>query len=175
SVRRLVALRLDIIRRLKDDAARAREELDEARAQMKALADEYVAMGQQCEEQNMAEAAMANYDKALRLCPDHTSAMLRKGCLFMEMGDIDGAEFTLRRAAEADESGHEALLALAQVYEATLAQAEALDCLLSAVERAPEVPEIHDRLAQLYDTLEMTTEAEEHRYMAARLRKKKKK
>ncbi len=175
SVRRLVALRLDIIRRLKEDAARAQELLEEARAQMRTLADEYVAMGRQCEEQNMAEAAMANYDKALRLCPLHSGAMMRKGTLLLDMGDLDGAEYSLRRAAEADEADHEALLALAQMYEATHAQAEALDCLLNAVERSPDVPLIHDRLAELYDILEMTEEAELHRYQASRLRKKKKK
>ena len=175
SVRRLVALRLDIIRRLKDDALRARAELDEAREKMKKLADEYVAMGLQYNEQGMADAAIANYDKALSLAPQHPAAMLHTGCVLMELGDIDGAESTLRRASEADEKGYEALLALAQVYEATHAQAEALDCLLNAMERTPDVPVIHDRIADLYEKLDMTTEAETHRFQAARLRKKKKK
>ncbi len=175
AVRRLVSLRLDIIRQLKEEARKAREELDEAREMLAGLADEYVAMGLQCSDEGMAEAALANYDKALRLCPGHALTMLHKGRLLMDMGDLDGAENMLRKAADADDGDHESLLALARLYEATHAHAEALDCLLSALDRAPRVPDVHESLAELYDIIEMPEEAEEHRLEAARLRKKKKK
>ena len=41
------------------------------------LATEYVIMGKECENEDMPEAAISNYQKALRLCPDHPIAKQR--------------------------------------------------------------------------------------------------
>lgn len=39
------------------------------------LATEYVIMGKECEREQMPTAAISNYEKALRLCPDHPDAI----------------------------------------------------------------------------------------------------
>ncbi|MGM9712874.1 MAG: AAA family ATPase [Prevotella sp.] len=54
---------------------RAMERKDKERMELLAeLATEYVAMGRECEHENLYGAAILNYDKALKLCPDHTEA-----------------------------------------------------------------------------------------------------
>lgn len=48
--------------------------IKEQRKYLAELATEYVIMGKECEHEHMPEAALANYEKALRLCPDHPEA-----------------------------------------------------------------------------------------------------
>lgn len=38
---------------------------------------EYVMMGKECEQETMTDAAIANYEKALRLCPNNPTARKR--------------------------------------------------------------------------------------------------
>lgn len=178
AVRRLVARRLDIVRRQKAENEALRAELEEARERFRGIADEYVTLGEQCLAEGGAPdaaPALANFDKALRICPDHADALLCKGRLLADTGDLDGAERALRRAAECAPTDWLALSALADIYMGTHAYAEALDCLLQAVERCPEVAALHESLAALYEAIGDAHEAEIHRYTAEKLRKKKKK
>ncbi len=175
-LRRLAARRLGIVGQLKNRIEALQLEIDEAHARFVRLADEYVALGRQClADAANPQAAVANYDKALRLCPDHAVALYERGRVLADMGELDAAEQSLRRAAEADDTDWQALLCLAGVYNATRAQAEALDCLLTALDRNDKIPQIHEALADLYDSIDDSAEADMHRALAARLRKKKRK
>lgn len=174
-LKRLTARRLGIIGRLQNRCATLQQELDEATARFSDLADEFVELGHQCLTASDAQAALANYDKALRICPGHALALLERGRLLAGMGDLDAAEDSLRRASEADTADWQALVALADVYRASRAEAEALDCLLQAAERNNNVAAVHDALAELYDSIDDKAEADIHRYIAAKLRKKKRK
>ncbi|MDE6452576.1 MAG: AAA family ATPase [Muribaculaceae bacterium] len=175
-VRRLVARRLGIIGRLQAEADELRARLAEAEARFRSLADEYVALGQQCiDDAADCSAAIANYDKALRISPGHGPALLGKGRALALCGDYDGAERCLRQAADAAPDDWQALAALTDIYMASHAGAEALDCLLQALEAAPAEVQLHDSLATLYDSLDMPDDAEIHRDAAARLRRKKRK
>ena len=122
-----------------------------------------------------ASAAIANFDKALSLVDDYAPALINKGKTLALTGDMDLAEQYLRRASDTDEKSADALVALADVYLAQRAQAEALDCLLGAVERQPKEARIHEMLAELYNDLGMPHESAVHASCAARLRKKRKK
>ena len=176
AVRRLISRRLNIISRLESEAEALRLELSEAKKRFRALADEYVTLGGQCMAGGDDPApAIANYDKALRICPGHTEALLAKGRLLAAGGDYDNAEQCLRQAADNDNSDWRALAALADIYIGSMAYAEALDCLLLAVERQPKTVQLHDTLASLYETIDSPEDAEIHRAVAAQLRKRRKK
>jgi len=175
-MRRLVSRRLNIIGSLRDEADDLRSQLDEANRRFHDLADEYVALGRQCTTDAIDYApAIANFDKALRLCPDHAEALLYKGRTLADCGDYDGAEKCLRHASECDGDDWQALASLADVYMGSLAYAEALDCLLQAIERCPDTIRLHDTIATLYDAIDSPDDAGLHRAIAARLRKKKRK
>lgn len=176
AVRRLISRRLNIISRLESEAEALRLELSEAKERFRGLADEYVTLGLQCMAGgNDPAPAIANYDKALRICPGHTEALLAKGRLLAAGGDYDNAEQCLRQAADNDNSDWRALAALADIYIGSMAYAEALDCLLLAVERQPKTVQLHDTLASLYETIDSPEDAEIHRAVAAQLRKRRKK
>ena len=53
---------------------RREQERDKA---LKRYADEYVQMGDECQQHQMFEAAMRNYDKAVALCPSHKQAWIK--------------------------------------------------------------------------------------------------
>ena len=44
---------------------------------LRRLATEYVIMGKDCEHEHLIDAAIANYEKALKICPEHTEAKRR--------------------------------------------------------------------------------------------------
>lgn len=175
-MRRLAARRLGVVDRLRKRCTALQLEIDDADRRFRELADEYVQLGRQCvAEAADLHAAIANYDKALRLCPTCAPALLGRGKALADMGELDDAEASLRHAAEADPDDWQALLCLAGVYRASRADAEALDCLLQALERNKKVPQIHEALAELYDSIDDAAEADMHRSIAEKLRKKKRK
>lgn len=53
------------------------EEKKKQESFLKHLATEYVVLGKECEKENMKDAAINNYKKALRLCPEHPEAKRR--------------------------------------------------------------------------------------------------
>ena len=82
--KRFIRRKLDIVNRLKDENAQLKEvvrQKDEERNKLedylKKLATEFVILGKECEKENMKEAAINNYKKALELYQTHTEAMRR--------------------------------------------------------------------------------------------------
>ncbi len=77
SAKRLIRRKLGIINTLKAEKDRLEEELRAKDAFLKELAAEYTLLGKECEQENMHEAAIRNYDKAVRLYPDAYDAIRR--------------------------------------------------------------------------------------------------
>lgn len=77
AAKRLIRRKLDVINRLRDENGRLKEQMEEQKAYLKKLSVEYVMMGKECEHEGMTEAAIANYEKAVTLCPDNPTALKR--------------------------------------------------------------------------------------------------
>lgn len=77
AVKRLIRRKLNIIRQLKIMNEQLTEEIRQQQGFLKELAVEYVILGKECEHEHMEEAALANYRKALRLCPELPEAKRR--------------------------------------------------------------------------------------------------
>lgn len=82
--RRYIRRKLDVvngqrreIERLKGEIERLNGELKAKDDYLKELAVEYVVMGRDCEREGMPSAAIRNYEKALKLCPDMPEAKRR--------------------------------------------------------------------------------------------------
>ena len=75
--RRYIRRKLDIVNRQKREIARLQDELDKREQYLKQLAVEYLVMGKECEHEGMREAAIRNYEKALKLCPELPEAKRR--------------------------------------------------------------------------------------------------
>ena len=69
-VRRFIRSKLNVVNKLRAENRRLLEEKKEKDDFLKRLAVEYVMLGKECEKEKMNDAAIANYKKALKLCPD---------------------------------------------------------------------------------------------------------
>lgn len=77
AAKRLLRRKLNVINTLKERNSQLEKELKRQREYLKKLAVEYVLLGKECEKEHMTAAAIANYSKALELCPDHPEAKRR--------------------------------------------------------------------------------------------------
>ena len=68
--RRLIRRKLGVINTLRRENELLKQEQEKQRKLLKRLAAEYTLLGKECEREHMADAAAANYRKALELCPD---------------------------------------------------------------------------------------------------------
>ncbi len=75
--RRYIRRKLDIINRQRGEIERLKAEAKRNAEFLKELAVEYVVMGRECEREGMKQAAIHNYEKALKLCPDLPEAQRR--------------------------------------------------------------------------------------------------
>lgn len=76
-VKRLIRRKLNIINFLREQNKQLQKEKQDAEAFLKELSTEYVIMGKDCEKEGMTEAAVRNYQKALKLYPTHPQALKR--------------------------------------------------------------------------------------------------
>ncbi len=75
--RRYIRRKLDIINRQRGEIECLKAEAKRNAEFLKELAVEYVVMGRECEREGMKQAAIHNYEKALKLCPDIPEAKRR--------------------------------------------------------------------------------------------------
>lgn len=76
-VRRFIRKKLNIINTLREENNRLKEDKEKQNKFLKRLAVEYTMLGKECEKEHMDSAAIANYEKALQLCPDVPEAKRR--------------------------------------------------------------------------------------------------
>jgi tetratricopeptide (TPR) repeat protein len=82
--RRYIRRKLQLINHQKAEIEALRQEKKERDEKLKQLAAEYTLLGKECEQEQMTDAAIRNYEKALELCPDatepkHRLKKLKKG------------------------------------------------------------------------------------------------
>lgn len=139
-----------------------------------ALAKEYTYLADECRREGMDPTpTLANYDKALSLCPDYAPAWLGKGLTLMtEDGFADEAESCFKEAYRLDKSGFIAPFQLGRLRMKAKEYAEALDWLLVALRIDEKKAPLHDSLAELYTITGSPEDAARHRREAERLRRR---
>ena len=77
AARRLLRRKLSQIPQLEAEINRLKEEQHKKEEFLKKLSVEYVSLAKDCEKEGFHDAAIANYEKALQLCPDNVMAKRR--------------------------------------------------------------------------------------------------
>ena len=77
AAKRLIRRKLSVINRLRQEKETLQKEIDDLKTYLEKLSVEYIMMGKECEREQMWEAAIANYNKALHLRPDSLEAKKR--------------------------------------------------------------------------------------------------
>lgn len=81
AARRLLRRKLSQITQLEAEIERLKEEQRKKEDFLKKLSVEYVSLAKDCEKEGFRDAAIANYEKALQLCPDNVTAKRRLNIL----------------------------------------------------------------------------------------------
>ena len=77
AARRLIRRKLNIVNTLREENDKLKKNIEDQKSFLKELAVEYFIMGKECEKEKMIGAAINNYQKALKLCPDYKEAERR--------------------------------------------------------------------------------------------------
>lgn len=194
-VNRLMKQKLYRLGRSEQKITELEAKLARADARFLELAREYVAMGLDCLSDENYGAAIANFDKAVRISPDFEEAIKLKGEAAMDGGDYVTAADCFADLLARNPRNPEALFAVGKLHcvlaenagsgnrrraggSSVLSEGadenlyKALNYLLAAEELDPKSAPLHDRLAWVNDSLGDADEADRHRAIARRLRKR---
>lgn len=156
------------------------ERLREADKKFLELAKEYVSLGLDCLSDENYGAAIANFDKALKISPGFTDALRLKGEAAMDGGDHLTAAECFGEILREQPKDFDALFAIGKLHCHLAGESDnpdeerykALNYLLAAEESKPDSAPLHDRLAVLNEEMGDMEEADRHRSIARRLRKR---
>ncbi len=163
-----------------DRIATLEEKLREADKKFLELAKEYVSLGLDCLSDENYGAAIANFDKALKISPGFTDALRLKGEAAMDGGDHLTAAECFGEILREQPKDFDALFAIGKLHCHLAGESDnpdeerykALNYLLAAEESKPDSAPLHDRMASLNEEMGDMEEADRHRSIARRLRKR---
>jgi Flp pilus assembly protein TadD len=99
AARRLIRRKLGRVNSLRAENEELKRQMKEQQESLRQYAREYLQMGNDCITQaHSPKAALANFDKALKLWPDFIDAHVRRGVTLADMGDTYEAEASFNRA-----------------------------------------------------------------------------
>ena len=143
------------------------------------MACEYVSLGDDCMQDDLPLPAIANYDKALTLSPTLAPALLGRAKAYTMLEEYDKAVTDYRTLLEKSPLSLEAIIDMADCYMRLNDLHNALDRCMLALDIIKNGDEeyprrhqyrLHTILADIYDGIGDTTQAELHRKIARRLR-----
>jgi tetratricopeptide (TPR) repeat protein/nucleoside-triphosphatase THEP1 len=92
-IQRFMASQMTFASRLKNKVSELEKELDRQQKNVEEFAREYFLMANECQVKfNDHRSALANLNKALSLNPRFIDALIRRGTILIETGDLEGAE-----------------------------------------------------------------------------------
>lgn len=195
SVQRLIARKFSRFNKMAEGIKRLKQVIDNQKDMLSILAAEYVEMGKQSmsyggyNDEDTASAknkrkkideiaiksAMANFNKALRICPDCIDAMIGKAKVYILIDETDMAIREYNKALELNENSYEAHLGLGRLYRQLKDTQEAIRSLKRAIKVDKKRIEAHEALADIYDKIGLDDMADAHKAVIERIKAEQKK
>ena len=174
NIRRLIRRKLGIINQLREENAQLKEQMRQQRESLKKYADEYLRLGNECITQaHDSHAALANYDKALQLYPQHTEVLVRKGVTLHNEHEYDAAIRCFNEAIRLSPTLFKAVYNRSKTLLAQKCPAEAAADLDKATTLKPKHAKAHQLFGDALYALKKEDEAALHWEIAERLRDEK--
>lgn len=167
AVKRLIAQKLTVIPKLEQKITDLENEIKEREDSLADMAQEFVLMGNECMlKLKNAQAAIANFDKAIKLCPKCIDAWLRKGVTLYDAADYEKAEECLTTAFKLDSKNFKVLFNRGKTrIKLHNFNGACLD-LEKATQLKPEHRMTHEYLYQVYSGLGDMVQASIHYKLA---------
>ena len=175
NIQRFIIMKLGIINTLRKENKRLEEELRTQRELLKELANEYTDLGNECiTTAHNVQAALANYNKAIKLDPNYAEAWVSKGITLYEYDDIQEAENCLNRAIKIAPLNFKAVYNRGKLHLFNGNIEEALKDFDRATSLKPEHPAAHKYFGEALESFGRTDLALIQYKLAKKLRKKSK-
>lgn len=170
---RFARMKLSRLSLYRSMVADLQQQVNDDKEKFEKLALEYVSMGDECRREGFDPTpALANYDKALSLYPDCVEAMWGKGRMYVAVGNDEEAIPWFKRVYELCPDEFDTPMSLGEIYRRAGNLSEAMNWFLIALSINDEIAEVHERLADLYESIGEENAASHHNEMAKKLRKK---
>lgn len=153
-VKRLIRRKLNTLNTLRKQRNEALERLHEQNTKLEHLAREYVAMGDECvTSAHNVKAALANYNKAIDLCPRLTNAWVRRGLTLADADRLDEALHDLNQAVSLSPHSFKAVYARGRVFMQKHLWNEAVNDLQRATSLNDKNPKAFRLLGDAYSRM----------------------
>ena len=172
--RRYIQKKLSLINKLKKEKEELNNRLQQQKEALKEYANEYYLMGNECIiKAHDAKAALANFNKALKLYPDFLDVLVRKGITLYDINEHFEAESCLNKAIKLSPNSFKALYNRGKNRIMLKNYEGALTDLDKAVNIKPDHASAYEYLSDVYLHLGKKKKAEECRERAEKLKMKK--
>ncbi|MCM1077507.1 MAG: AAA family ATPase [Bacteroides sp.] len=178
AVMRLARRKLGVVNRMKARISELESKIESDTRKFEDMAREYCSLGDDCRLDDMPIPAVANYDKALTLCPGHVAALYGRALANMTLEDYTAAIADFEAVLRHDPNHFDALVRMGLAYHNLSDPHNAMDRCLVALELSetndyprPSMSALHSLLADIYDSIGDPSSAHRHREIARRLKK----
>ncbi len=176
SLMRLVRRKLSIVHSLTNRIEELEERIRKDAERFADIAREYTSLGDDCLQDEMPLPAIANYDKALTLSPDLTKALEGRAKAYVLVEDYDKAIMDYSKLVANDNTDIKSIIEMAGCYMAINDIHNAMDRCMLALDMTEEIEcprplqsKLHSVIAEIYDMIGDSENAEMHRAIAKRL------
>lgn len=162
-VRRLVARKLNVINRLREENERLRARVEQDRQRFADIASNYLLLGNDCAEAGEYQGALANYRRALEYDPGNHTVLLLMAQLETENGESEKALELLTRALKLVPDDVPTLLTIGDLYNGRGDYAAAMDHYLRAHAAKPKSRKVLRRIIDLFESMGDLDSADQYR------------
>lgn len=162
-VRRLLALKLNVINRLREENERLRARVEQDRQRFADIASNYLLLGNDCAEAGEYQGALANYRRALEYEPGNHTVLLLMAQLETENGESEKALELLTRALKLVSDDVPTLLTIGDLYNGRGDYAAAMDHYLRAHAAKPKSRKVLRRIIDLFESMGDLDSADQYR------------
>ncbi len=189
-VQRFAAVKLSTIKKLQNEIKQLEVIVDNQRKVLYDLAMEYVAMGNDSLDMGgvvsdvsveyaaskrdaiTIKAALANFDKALKLWPECEQALIGKAKVLSNIDEIDMAITLLKKAVSINGNNYDAQFLLGIMLKDAGDTPAAIKAFKKAAKANKNAPQPHEQLQYIYEQIGLEDLAEERKEVAKKLRAK---
>lgn len=174
---RFARRKLSVVSHMREQIRQLEEKIKTDNLRFADMAKEYVSLGDDCIQDEMPLPAIANYNKALTLSPILTQALYGRAKALVMLGEHDKAIADYKIILEESPDALDAVIEMADCYMHCGDMHNALDRCMLALDMLEnsEYPRqlqyrLHTILADIYEAIGDTEQADLHRKIAKRLR-----
>ncbi len=167
---RFILRELNLLKRFQNRIEELEARLDSNKKHLKEFSREYYLMANECEVKfKDNRSAIANLNKAIKLKPEFTDALIRRANLLMLTGDLTSAENDCSQILKKEHNHFDALLLRGKIRLELNKASKAYNDLLKASKLDNSKAEVYFKLSKVCERLGETKKSKEYKKIARKI------